>query len=118
VENLVGVALKAAEAQYGRAGLHFIRLMKAMLKNGGSLRVNEARYMCSELGITDVLGLPENHAISINTEINMFTFHTPADRAAAEQVLQEHGGHDDGHDVKFGPMPLAYSLSACGTYTE
>lgn len=105
VKNLIGVAVEAAMAKYGMRGLHFIRLMKAMLKNGGSLPVEDADYMCSEAGIADVLKLPEHHAISINTQTSVFTFYTPADRAAAEQVLGEHCGHDDGHGVKFGPMP-------------
>jgi hypothetical protein len=105
VENLIGVAMKAAKAEYGMRGLHFIRLMKAMLKNGGSLPVLDAKYMCSEVGIADVLKLPKHHAISINTQTGVFIFYTPADRVAAEQVLGEHGGHDDGHDVKFGSMP-------------
>jgi hypothetical protein len=105
VENLITVALKAAKEDKGERGLHFIRLMKAMVKNGGSLPVRHAEYMGSEVGIADVLKLPEHHAISINTQTDMFTFYTPADRAAAEEVLREHGGHDDGHDVKFGPMP-------------
>ncbi|KAG8467025.1 hypothetical protein KFE25_000341 [Diacronema lutheri] len=85
VENLVKVAVDAAEVKFGKAGLHFIRLMKAMLKNGGSLPVTDAKYMCSEVGISDVLKLPKHHAISINTQTGVFTFYTPADRAAAEQ---------------------------------
>jgi hypothetical protein len=100
VENLIGVSEKAAKAEYGMRGLHFIRLMKAMLKNGGSLRMTDAKYMCSEIGIADVLKLSQHHAISINTQTRTFVFNTPADRVAAEQVLGQYDKHDDG----FGPM--------------
>jgi hypothetical protein len=101
VKNLIGVAQKAAKADYGMAGLHFIRLMKAMLENGGSLPVKDAKYMCPEAGIADVLKLQEHHAISINAQTALFTFNTPADRIAAEQTLGKYDGHDDG----FKPTP-------------
>ena len=65
-------------------GLHFIRLMKAMLENGGSLPVLDADYMCPEAGIADVLKLQQHHAISINAQTEVFTFNTPADRIAAQ----------------------------------
>lgn len=98
VENLIKVAEKAAKAEYGMAGLHFIRLMKAMLKNGGSLPVKDADYMCPAARIADVLKLQEHHAISINKQTAVFTFNTPADRIAAEQTLGKFDGHDDGFD--------------------
>ena len=96
VENLIGVAEEAAKAKYGMRGLHFIRLMKAMLENGGSLPVLDADYMCPEAGIADVLKLLEHHAILINKQTALFTFNTPADRIAAEQTLGKYDGHDDG----------------------
>jgi hypothetical protein len=101
VENLIKVAVEAAKAKYGMAGLHFIRLMKAMLENGGSLPVKDAKYMCPAAGIADVLKLQEHHAISINAQTALFTFNTPADRIAAEQTLGKYDGHDDG----FKPTP-------------
>lgn len=105
VRRLAMVAVEAAEVSKGKRGLHFIRLSKAMLKNGGSLPVEDAMYMCSEGCIADVLRLHEHHAISINTHTCTFTFHSPAYRAAAERVLGKYDGHDDGHDGEFGPMP-------------
>ncbi|KAJ1618776.1 hypothetical protein T492DRAFT_1131280 [Pavlovales sp. CCMP2436] len=88
VRNLILVAKKdAAVLCNGTRGLHFMRLMKAMLKAGGSLPVEDASvYMCSDADIADVLKKLGHHAVMINVVNYMFFLNTPADRVAAEHV--------------------------------
>jgi hypothetical protein len=102
VNNLIGVAEKAAKLGQGEKGLHLIRLMKAMLKEGGSLPVTSTRaYLCPDSDIADVLKRLGHHAIAINAVTRTFVFNTPADHVVAEQLLGQYDSHEDG----FGPMP-------------
>jgi hypothetical protein len=102
VSNLIIVAKEAAKLRHGENGLHLIRLMKAMLKEGGSLPVKDAGgYMCPDSDIADVLKRLGHHAIMINAITDTFVFNTPADHVVAEQLLGQYDSHEDG----FGPMP-------------
>mmetsp|Transcript_9878 Transcript_9878/g.33490 ORF Transcript_9878/g.33490 Transcript_9878/m.33490 type:complete len:494 (-) Transcript_9878:186-1667(-) len=104
VTNLISVAMDAAKQRRGERGLHFIRLMRAMLVNGGTLAARDARdYLCTNQEIADVLKLLQHHAIVLNTVDDVFVFNTPADRLAAHALLGE--AYDDDFDDGFGSMP-------------
>jgi hypothetical protein len=83
VSNLL--ALDDSEKNPKR-GLHFSRLLKDMVKNGGSLPGRAATYMQPHDDVALSLKRPSNHAVVFDQDARVYRFNTPADMRAAASL--------------------------------